>query len=61
LKPLDVNEVHLLTFHQYGKSKYINLGTDYSLEELELPSDEDIKDIQLKFISSGFDVIIGGE
>nr|WP_279380103.1 [formate-C-acetyltransferase]-activating enzyme [Sporosalibacterium faouarense] len=61
LKPLGIKEVHILPFHQYGSSKYKSLGISYSLTDLNPPNDEEIKDIEKKFINNGFEVIVGGK
>lgn len=60
LKKENINEVHLLPYHNYGMSKYELLDRKYELEEVEIQKQEEIikkkKDIEKK----GFKVIIGG-
>jgi len=56
-----LKEIHLLPFHQYGSSKYESLGRDYTLKDLAVPSDEDVKVIKAKLEEAGLAVVVGGE
>lgn len=60
-KKYGLQEIHLLPFHQYGSSKYKSLGRDYVLQDLAVPSDEDVKAIQSQLEAQGFMVVVGGE
>ncbi|MFZ5968384.1 MAG: [formate-C-acetyltransferase]-activating enzyme [Bacillota bacterium] len=61
MKPLEIKEVHLLPFHQYGSAKYKGLNKPYPLKGLFPPSTEEITAIQSTFEKEGFNVIIGGQ
>ncbi len=55
-----LKEIHLLPFHQFGASKYENLGLDYELKSLKPPKDEKIELIKKQFEDLGFNVLVGG-
>lgn len=60
----NVIEVNLLPFHQLGKDKYLRLGIDYALNDLqglELSEEgiTEIKEIQRLFDSYGLNVRVG--
>ena len=56
-----LKEIHLLPFHQYGSSKYESLGRDYALQDLAVPSDEEVRAIKSQLEAQGFMVVVGGE
>jgi len=60
-KRLNLKEIHILPFHQFGSSKYQSLGWEYALKDLPLPSDEEVNAIKSKLERSGLHVVIGGE
>lgn len=39
----EINDYELLPYHAFGKTKYYGLGREYSLEDVETPSDEEIR------------------
>ena len=58
---LNLEEVHLLPFHQLGSGKYKSLGMPYPLENLQPLSDEHIN-LSAAFLEShGLNVVIGGK
>lgn len=57
----ELTEVHILPFHQYGSSKYKNIGKKYDLINLNPPSKEEIKRIKDKMTNAGLNVIVGGK
>ncbi len=57
---LSLNQVHLLPFHQMGSGKYENLGMDYSLSELDPPSDDHIQNAVQQLETFGLHVTVGG-
>jgi len=53
-------EVNLLPYHDFGKSKYTNLKSDYKLKETVPPGKEKMLEIQNVFCRHGLNVQIGG-
>lgn len=47
---LDINQVQLLPFHQFGENKYKLLGRDYSMTDVPAYHPEDLKDYQQVFL-----------
>lgn len=60
LQPFQIEEIHLLPFHQYGANKYQTLGLEYRLQDVPVPSDTEIEAIRLHIEARGYRVIIGG-
>lgn len=56
----NINEVHILPFHQYGSSKYKALGREYKLDYLKLLSDKEIDNIIYLFNVRGIKTVLGG-
>ena len=52
-----INSVELLPYHKLGRSKYAVLGREYSLEDLEPPSEEHMEILQQIFLHSGLTVV----
>ncbi len=42
LIPLNIRQIHLLPFHQYGEPKYRLLGKTWSMKEVPAPSSADV-------------------
>ncbi len=53
-------QVNLLPYHDYGKSKYSNLKSEYKLQETVPPEKEKMFQIHDMFCKHGLDVQIGG-
>ena len=61
LKTTGTVRVNLLPYHNTGSSKYDRLGREYLADYLEVPSNEEMEEIQDMFVKAGFkDVKIGG-
>jgi len=60
LRPYNLDEIHLLPFHQYGASKYDTFGMEYQLKDIEVPSKCEINSIRDHVESYGYRVTIGG-
>lgn len=60
VKQLNINEIHLLPFHQYGSSKYEYLGKKYLLKDIPLPQDTEIEKIKNMMTESGLNAKLGG-
>ncbi|ODS04426.1 [formate-C-acetyltransferase]-activating enzyme [Vibrio scophthalmi] len=60
LSPFDVEEIHLLPFHQLGSSKYDLLGMEYQLKNVAVPSQAEVNSIRRHVEAKGYKVIIGG-
>lgn len=56
----NINEVHILPFHQYGSSKYKALSREYKLDYLKLLSDKEIDNIISLFNGRGIKTVLGG-
>jgi pyruvate formate lyase activating enzyme len=64
-KKFQIQEIHLMPFHQFGKEKYVRFGYNYALHDLIgiLDSDEGLKSLNLAekmILDSGLAVQIGG-
>lgn len=59
LKELKVKEVHLLPFHQLGSGKYSTINKIYTIENVQVPTEEDISEIKRSFELEGFKIVIG--
>jgi pyruvate formate lyase activating enzyme len=55
-----VEEIHLLPYHRLGIDKYGGLGREYSLMDLEPPSDETMEQLRNIAKTTGLKVKIGG-
>lgn len=60
LSPFDVEEIHLLPFHQFGSSKYDLLGMEYQLKNVAVPNQAEVNSIRRHLEAQGYKVIIGG-
>ncbi|PSW06563.1 [formate-C-acetyltransferase]-activating enzyme [Photobacterium lipolyticum] len=60
LQPFELDEIHLLPFHQYGANKYDNLKLNYLLKDVPVPSPNEIEAIRRHVEAAGYQVIIGG-
>lgn len=60
LLALNINEVHLLPFHQYGSSKYEYLGWNYKMKDTATLSQEEVKMCQDIFETQGISTIVDG-
>lgn len=60
LKELKVKEVHLLPFHQLGSGKYHTINKIYTMENVQVPTEEEINEIKRSFELAGFKIVIGG-
>ncbi len=61
LGEMNIRELHLLPFHQYGSNKYDQLELPYELEHIEVPTDEMITSAVNFIEKNGINVIVGGE
>lgn len=55
-----VDEIHLLPYHRLGYDKYVGLGRDYSIGDVELLSQDKIAMLKAAAERSGLIVKIGG-
>ena len=53
VKSLNLTEIHLLPFHQYGSNKYKLLNIDYKLKDIDIPSPEAIEKIANEMRNNG--------
>jgi pyruvate formate lyase activating enzyme len=60
VKSLNLKEIHILPFHQYGSNKYVFLNKSYPLKDLPVPSYELIEEVKNKIKKEGLHVTIGG-
>ena len=60
VKDAGVNIIHLLPFHQFGKSKWEALRYDYAFSEMEPPSNDEIAFAKNFLENRGFQVDVGG-
>lgn len=60
MKQINLNEIHILPFHQYGSHKYNSLERDYSLKNLSPPSEKEITNLKNLIEKKGFKVLVGG-
>jgi len=57
---MNLKEIHILPYHNYGMSKYEQLNRKYDLEDIEIPKKEKIEEIKRYVEDKGFKVLIGG-
>lgn len=60
LEEMQIHEVHLLPFHQYGEGKYEALNRDYEFTGLPAMKDEEAESLAATLKERGFRVQIGG-
>jgi pyruvate formate lyase activating enzyme len=60
LQDLGVRRVDLLPYHRIGTEKYVRLGRQYALPELQPPSAEELERLQEMFEAAGLEVVTGG-
>lgn len=60
VKSLNLKEIHLLPFHQYGSNKYKLLNLDYKLKVEAALSSNVIEKIANQMKNNGLTVIVGG-
>lgn len=60
LQDLGVRRVDLLPYHRIGTEKYVRLGRQYALPELQPPSAEELGRLQEMFEAAGLEVVTGG-
>lgn len=60
LSPFDLNEIHLLPFHQYGASKYETLNMEYGFKEVAIPTEDEVASVRRHIEAHNYRVIIGG-
>ena len=58
--PLNIRQIHLLPFHQYGEPKYRLLGKTWSMKEVPAPSSADVTTMREMAERAGFQVTVGG-
>ena len=59
-KSIGVKEMHILPYHRLGRDKYIGLGREYTLEEIEPPSKEQMEELLKVVLQEGLRGQIGG-
>ncbi|MDF2883141.1 MAG: glycyl-radical enzyme activator family protein [Clostridiaceae bacterium] len=57
---LGLKEIHILPFHQYGSKKYEYVKKEYSLKELNPPTDQEVNRIKDYMEQQGLKVVVGG-
>ncbi|HFF6556195.1 TPA: [formate-C-acetyltransferase]-activating enzyme [Escherichia coli] len=60
LIPLNIRQIHLLPFHQYGEPKYRLLGKTWSMKEVPAPSSADVATMREMAERAGLQVTVGG-
>lgn len=60
LIPLNIRQIHLLPFHQYGEPKYRLLGKTWSMTDVSAPSLTDVALMRGMAERAGFQVTVGG-
>ncbi|HGY3718525.1 [formate-C-acetyltransferase]-activating enzyme [Citrobacter sp. Res13-Sevr-PEB04-36] len=60
LASLDIKQVHLLPFHQYGEPKYRLLGQQWSMKDIPAPSALEVAVLRELAEDAGFLVTVGG-
>ncbi|MCB2340285.1 [formate-C-acetyltransferase]-activating enzyme [Clostridium estertheticum] len=60
VKNLNLTEIHLLLFHQYGSNKYKLLNLDYKLNNIDIPTPESIEKIANEMRNNDLNVVVGG-
>ncbi len=58
VKSLELKEIHILPFHQYGSNKYEFLNKDYKLKDVPVPSDSTVQDVKVKMEKEDLHVTI---
>lgn len=61
VKEENIQEVHLLPFHQYGSGKYEYLDMEYNLKDINPPTKEEVNKIKEKFEIENIKINIGGK
>jgi pyruvate formate lyase activating enzyme len=56
----NVRQVSLLPYHRGGIEKYRSLGKPYRLDEIQPPSDENVKSVKERIEAFGMNVTVGG-
>jgi pyruvate formate lyase activating enzyme len=60
VKSLDLKEVHILPFHQYGSKKYEYLKRQYDLKDVDPPDIKLVDNIKKTIESHKIKVVVGG-
>ncbi|MBO1308178.1 glycyl-radical enzyme activating protein [Enterococcus sp. 669A] len=60
LQNLEIKEVHLLPFHQYGSSKYDYLGWDYQMKDAVPLTNSQVDTIKNQFEAAGITANVDG-
>ena len=60
MQDLGLRRLDLLPYHRIGTEKYVRLGREYSLPELQPPSTEQLERLQAMFEAAGLEVVTGG-
>ncbi len=55
-----VEEIHLLPYHRLGYDKYVGLGREYLMGDVQSPSKEHMEKLKKSAECSGLRVVIGG-
>lgn len=55
-----VSQIHLLPYHRLGYDKYIGLGREYTMGNVETPSKEHMEKLKKVAETTGLTVVIGG-
>lgn len=58
LIPLNIRQIHLLPFHQYGEPKYRLLGKTWSMKDVAAPSSADVTTMREMAERAGFQVTV---
>ncbi len=60
LKLKNVREINLLPYHTSASSKYSKMKKENKLPDIKPPLKEELENIKYRFLSTGYDVKIGG-
>lgn len=60
LAPLNLSEIHLLPFHQYGEPKYSLTGRAWKMQGVSVPDESEINPLRIMAENAGYRVTIGG-
>jgi len=60
LIPSGIRQLHLLPFHQYGEPKYRLLGQEWTMNQVGVPTEEEIATLRQMAERAGFLVTLGG-
>lgn len=60
LAPFHLPELHFLPFHQYGANKYPLVDLDYTMADIQPPSEDDIAPYIRRAEAAGYRVTVGG-